>query len=84
MVAIRIGTRGDLGPMPHGPCPYTITTKAHLHVRRSRGSISIRTRPPMDYDVADGDVPRVVENGEADAAIVRLRSFSVLSKSAVV
>jgi hypothetical protein len=31
-----------------------------------------------------GDVPRVVENGEADAAIVRLRSFSVLSKSAVV
>jgi hypothetical protein len=26
-----------------------------------------------------GDVPRVVENGEAGAAIVRLRSFSMLS-----
>jgi hypothetical protein len=34
--------------------------------------------------LALGDVPSIVENGEADAAIRRLRSFSALSKSAVV
>jgi FlaA1/EpsC-like NDP-sugar epimerase len=38
----------------------------------------------LDDDPEMGDVPDLVENGEADAAIGRLRSFVLLSKGAVV